>query len=391
MGTSNFGMVIANCWSLYMSLLLKLIVSISLFPFSNTVSFAQNLDSDVGVSKFCSLKEFDWGNSITSSTSLPDGSNIEIEASWPRMELRPRLLAQESELFSSLSLALAALSKAGHLKSLKKLSLVMTLSDEGGFGAAFCTNLQKGPSHALLLVNRRTLTHPEQLIRLVAHEMSHWVMEQNDKRDYPRWYEETLGTVEEYRALLVPTGPWFLAVFRLPQMGLTSLDSNEVLTDHEQKLSAYGHLALFSIYLEKLANHSLLSFSLGEKSNDPFEILEEFVDKYLGDYFSDLEEAFTGFVVAKHVNRLNDYADKKEQELTYLYSISEEVKAFTKAPALQPWSGISVPVDVTLSSSKLEKDYWVETSLIRKIEWSRVESGVKCPYEECLRLRVRHK
>ncbi|MGE3975172.1 MAG: hypothetical protein AB7F59_11670 [Bdellovibrionales bacterium] len=370
------------------SCLVLYVGSFILFPLAFSVASVQNFDSNHGVSKFCKHFAEDESRFVDFQIPLQGHEMKKVRVEWPKLELSPRLLSSESIFISSMSLALETLSEQGHLEKLEHLHILMNLPDDAGFGAAFCTNLQTDSSTAVLLVNRRTMTQSQQLMRLIPHELAHWAMDQH-KKDFPRWFEETLGTIQEFRTMKEPTGPWFLATLRFPQMGLTSLESNNVLEDPNQRLAAYGQVALFSIFLEKHAKHSLLTFALKKEEQDPFKILEDFVDKYLHDKFDNLKEAFIAFIVAKHINRLNNATGSEDPELTLIYPTTEVAPTFSQPPLLQPWSGISVALTLPPTSSELEKEYWVETSMLKTTKIAPLKSHPKCPFEECLRLRIR--
>ncbi len=340
---------------------------------------------DFNVSNFCQVPE---AQSIFSDNFvLPNGLQVRVDL--PNLQIRPSLLAQQRVFTQALTNALSSFDRES-LPALQGFHFILNLSDDDGTGAAFCTNMQRDPLVPIFLVNRRTLSEAVQLSRLFAHELTHWLIYRNFPNhgvDLPRWLEEGLATLQEYHLTGEPRGPWLLATMRRPHVGLTGLETAQVMNDPIERLAAYGQVSLFLIYLEKISGGGVTFFD--HARNEAFVSAMETIKLYVKKYtpFESLNDAFLAYSVAKAVNRPSP-GEAPALSATYIFFTSEPSPVFKKTVALQPWSSILVGQNET-EPKPYETDFWINNSHTEKITYRPWALQKTCPFRECLRLRLR--
>jgi len=322
----------------------------------------------------CDSKELDMTKSI--SLSLQAGPLLKIQ--WPQDLVAPGALGSVNLLDASLSGLLQEMGEqTPKLQNLKRIFLQVMKVQNPQPAALFCTELQS-PESLHLFVTPYTMSSLGEVRRLLAHELTHLLLEQN-KILLPLWMEEGLATLQEYRAAKKVSGPWLLAHYYKPYVGLMDLDVLGL--DDEKELSAYGHAALFFMYLEQRLQGSLLEEALKiqrSNANESFYTFVALLEKKTGQSFQD---TFLDFQVAKLINRQE--SSGKYFVGNYSVKLNHESEKL-----LNPWSSELVPLTASVAPKGM-KDYFVKDSIVGDIQvlpWKEEYQKFKDVY----RLRVRY-
>lgn len=213
------------------------------------------------------------------------------------------------------------------------------------FTAILCKS-QQTESTMRLLVNDNFLTHAITFKQKLSHELFHFITAKL-KKTYPHWLEE--GLAMQFESLLTGKEDLTNATFHLENSPWMPLEPNLSLKHMDHKRSFYGHAHLFVRYLYKKSPELFLSNLLHSPHSDPNLL------------FSDFNEQFKEFSIAKYVNTFDFFGETLEDRERFILIdgvrvnknipgsiITGRLSATTKATGLtRTWISLGSEIEIS--------------------------------------------